>query len=85
MNVAETEGTWNNSGCADLTQARIHLDCRVCVYVYLTGLGVFQDPVQQLLLWQVAELSDDGPLGLEVGHALYRHESQEYKNCSLVF
>lgn len=46
----------------------------------LTGLGVFQDPVQQLLLWQVAELPNDGPLGLEVGHALDRHEGQEQKH-----
>lgn len=58
---------------------------RIWITMRLTGLGVFQDPVQQLLLRQVAELSNDGPLGPEVGHALNRHESQEHKNCRPVF
>lgn len=34
------------------------------------------DPAQQLLLWRVAELSDDAPLALKVGHALDRHQRQ---------
>lgn len=50
----------------------------------LTWSGVVLDPVQQLLLRQVAELSNDCPLGLQVGNSLNGHHSQDYENHSLV-
>lgn len=51
----------------------------------LTRTGVVLDPVQQLLLWQVAELSNDRPLGLQVGHSLDGHDGHDCKHHSLVF
>lgn len=49
----------------------------------LTRPGVVLDPVQQLLLRQVAELSDDPPLSLQVGQALHGHDGQHRKHQHL--
>lgn len=50
-----------------------------------TWKRVLLNPAQQLLLWHVAELSDDAPLGLKVGEALDCHQSQYEGGGSLVF
>lgn len=51
----------------------------------LTRRSVCLNPVQQLLLWQVTELSDNPPLSPQVRHSLNGHDGEDYKHSSLVF
>lgn len=50
---------------------------------WLTGHGVGIDPLQELLLRQVAEVSYDSSLALEVGHALDGHDGQDAKHSDV--
>lgn len=50
----------------------------------LTGASIVLDPVEQLFLRQVAELANDRPLGLQVGHSIYGHGGHHCKHHNLV-